>query len=132
MWFLLGVFHSTSMLYKMKKSASKKCPFCSFEEDIPHILLFCKKYVDIRDPFLVQLTFANTSIPNYSDNPDILLISFLDPESPSLPDEIKNNWQSTDKIYELSRNYCYNIYRMREKSMKNLVNQTQGITKSIN
>ena len=85
------------------------------EEDIQHILLFCDHYLEIREQFLVELTFSNRNVVKYSNNPDVLLTSFLDPESPGLPDEIRDSWNSLDDIYKISRNYCYNIYKKREK-----------------
>ena len=116
MWFLLGVFHCKSLEHKMKKSLTGQCS-CneSMEEDIQHILLFCDHYLEIREQFLVELTFSNRNIVKYSNNPDVLLTSFLDPESPGLPDEIRDSWNSLDDIYKISRNYCYNIYKKCEK-----------------
>jgi hypothetical protein len=43
------------------------------------------------------------------------MISILDPESSLLPDEVRFNWDSTTDIYELSRNYVYNIHKKIEK-----------------
>ena len=121
MWFLMDVFHSRHLLHKMKKCSSQQCPCCiSPQEDIPHILLFCEGYQDIRETYLVELTFLNRNIVRYSDNAEILITAILDPESPKLPDDIRLSWNSVDKIYEISRNFCYNIYMKREKIIKDL------------
>ena len=34
----------------------------------------------------------------------------LDPESSLLPEEIRYNWESSKKIYALSRDYVYNLH----------------------
>jgi hypothetical protein len=123
MWFLLGVFHSKSLQHKMKKCPSGQCSCSSLqEENIPHILLFCDHYSEIREKFLVELTFCNINLMKYSNDVDVLLTSFLDPESPKLPDDIRNNWKSLDNVYNISRNYCYNIFKKREKIQESLEN----------
>ena len=35
----------------------------------------------------------------------MFLISLLDPFSPKLPEELRNEWKNADEVYELSRNY---------------------------
>ena len=125
MWFLLGVFHSKSLQYKMKKCPTGQCSCSSLqEEDIPHILLFCDHYSEIRDKFLVELTFCNMKLMKYSNDANTLITSFLDPESSKLPDEIRNSWTSLDNVYSISRDYCYNIYKKSKKLQRSLeINQ---------
>ena len=121
MWFLLGVFHCNSFQHKMKKRPNGQCSCSSLhEENIPHILLSCEYYSEIREKFMVELTFCNINLMKYSNDVNILLTSFLDPQSPKLPDEIKHGWTSLDKVYNISRNYCYNIYKKREKIQESL------------
>ena len=65
-------------------------------------------------------------------NEDALMISILDPESSLLPDEVRFNWDSTTDIYELSRNYVYNIHKkydkFYEKTSWSLHSQTRNYT----
>ena len=122
MWFLLGVYHSNSLLFKMKKTSSDQC-HCSKDEveDIFHIILGCDSYHDIRVPFLSKLTLQNSNLLLFCDKPMVILQAILDPESLKLPAEIRENWKSNHVTYNLTRNYLYNLDRKRTKKFEELV-----------
>ena len=107
----------------MKKVDSPFCVSCgnnNIIESDSHILLQCDIYQDIREKFLTMMTLRNNDIVNYNDNTDILLTAILDPESPSLPEDIRTKWKSLEEIYSLSRDFCHNVHKKREKILENI------------
>ena len=50
----------------------------------------------------------------------MLLITILDrdPESPKLPVQITKEWRNIDEAYEISRTFCYNVHKKREKLLE--------------
>ena len=76
-----------------------------------------------------MIMLLNNNFVIYSNYTDILLTAILDPESPSLPEDIRTKWTSLDEIYRLSRDFCYNIHMKREKILDkfNKVNKSVGI-----
>ena len=101
----------------MKKTKSNLCTACPANAvgSLEHYLLYCQFVKDIRDKFVPQLFRSNSNVSSLLQNEDALMISILDPESSLLPDEVRFNWDSTTDIYELSRNYVYNIHKKYEK-----------------
>ena len=58
---------------------------------------------------------ANPKVARLTDNESALMISILDPESSLLPDDVGFNWESSKKIYTLTRDYVYNVHTKIEK-----------------
>ena len=82
---------------------------------LSHYLLYCPFTADIREKYVPQFVLANPKVASLADNETALIISILDPESSLLPEEIRYNWESSNKIYALSRDYVYNVHRKFEK-----------------
>ena len=72
-------------------------------------------YDEIREKYLPQYFSQNCNISDILTNEDIIMQMILDPVSAKLPDTLKNNWVSVKTAYRLSRQFCYNIDRKREK-----------------
>ena len=85
---------------------------------LEHYLLYCEFVKDIREQFLPQFILSNARITSLLGNEVSLMISILDPESSLLPEDIRYNWDSSAKIYSLSRDYVYNVQRKFEKLYK--------------
>jgi hypothetical protein len=71
--------------------------------------------VDIREAYLPQHFAQNKCISDVLDVEDETMLSILDPLSSKLPDTVIKNWVSANKVYKLSREFCYNIHRKRTK-----------------
>ena len=83
--------------------------------NLEHYLLYCDFVKEIREKFLPQFILSNPKITNLLGNEVALMISILDPESSLLPENIRYDWESSTKIYSLSRDYVYNVHRKFEK-----------------
>ena len=120
-WMLLGVYRTREVLHKMKIVKSNLCTACSMNAigSLEHYLLYCEFTSDIRENFLPKFILSNSKITSLIDNEVAVMISILDPESSLLPDEITLNWESSSKIYALSRDYVYNLHRKFEKYYDN-------------
>ena len=81
---------------------------------LEHYLLYCQFVKEIRNKFVPQRFRNNPNVSSLLQNEDALMISILDPESSLLPEDVRFNWESTTDIYELSRNYVYNIHKKYE------------------
>ena len=105
------------VLHKMKKTKSNLCTACSNNAigSLEHYLLYCPFTQEIREHFIPQFIQCNPKITSLIDNEAALVISILDPESNLLPEDIRQNWESSNRMYALSRDYVYNIYRKLEK-----------------
>ena len=116
-WMLLGVYRTREVLHKMKKTKSNLCTACPANAvgSLEHYLLYCQFVKEIRDKFVPQRFRNNPNVSSLLQNEDALMISILDPESSLLPEDVRFNWESTTDIYELSRNYVYNIHKKYEK-----------------
>ena len=82
---------------------------------LSHYLLYCPFTAEIREKYVPQFVLANPKVASLANNETALLISILDPESSLLPEEIRYNWESSKKIYALSRDYVYNVHKKFEK-----------------
>ena len=104
----LGVYRTRENLHKMKKAKSNMCTACPLNAigSLEHYLLYCE---------FVKFILSNPKITNLLGNEVALVISILDPESSLLPENIRYNWESSKKIYSLSRNYVYNVHRKFDK-----------------
>ena len=116
-WMTLGVYRTRENLHKMKKSKSNMCSACPMKAigSLEHYILYCEFVKDIREKFLPQFILSNPKITSLLKNEVALMISILDPESCLLPEDIRYNWESSTKIYSLSRDYVYNVHRKFDK-----------------
>ena len=57
-------------------------------------------------------------IIKYLDFSDTLLLAIVDPESPKLPLDIKENWRSIPEAYCVGRNFVYAMYRKRKRLLE--------------
>ena len=121
-WMLLGVYYTRTQLHKFKKVDSAQCIFCKngSEESLFHILLFCESYEDIRIPYFSKLNEINPGITSYLNQPKLLTIAILDPESNFLPAAIKDKWLDLNESYRLARHFCFNVHKKREKITKKI------------
>ena len=116
-WMTLGVYKTREALHKMKAIKSPQCTACSMNAigSLSHYLLYCPLTAEIREKYVPQFVLANPKVASLANNETALLISILDPESSLLPEEIRHNWESSKKIYALSRDYVYNVHRKFDK-----------------
>ena len=117
-WFLTGVYHTNYLLCKMKKVNSSLCEKCLVEDDIPHVLLHCGLFSNIRQTFLTNISEINPQIMKYSSKELIMLRVFLDPESSFLPKDILSGWVDLPLAYKLCRDVCWNIHSKIDKLKK--------------
>ena len=101
----------------MKIIKSNLCTACPTNSigSLEHYLLYCQFTSDIRENFLPKFILSNSKISSLLNNEVALIISILDPESSLLPEDIRLNWESSSKIYAISRDYVYNVHRKFEK-----------------
>ena len=116
-WMLLGVYFTREFLHVMKKAKSPLCLGCQDDkiENLSHIILHCGYYQCIREEYLPQHLAKNKNLSRILDDEDSLILSILDPLSSKLPEIVTKNWASAKQIYELSREFCYNLHRRRTK-----------------
>ena len=116
-WMMLGVYFTRELLYKMKKAKSPNCLGCgdNESESLNHFLLHCSYYQNIRQTYLPQYILQNKSISEIFQNEDQMILSILDPLSSKLPGNVTKNWLSPNSAYKLSRQFCYNMHRKRDK-----------------
>ena len=119
-WMVMGVYFTRELLFAMKKTMSSLCLGCdeNVNENLTHFLLYCSFYKDIRENFLPKFIEINLKISNIIEDERMIMLSILDPLHSELPVEISRNWQSSNKAYELSRSFCYNMHMKREKMYK--------------
>ena len=86
-WFLLGVYHTNELLYKMGKFKISICSKCQCGDSVTHIILHCQEFSQIRQTLVSGLSELNANIKKNLDNDKISIVKFLDLE-PSLPPEI--------------------------------------------
>ena len=116
-WMILGVYKTREILHKMKTVKSPMCTACQTNSvgSLSHYLLYCPYTEEIRQQYVPQFIVANPKVARLTGNEALLMISILDPESCLLPKEIRYNWESSTKIYALSRDYVYNVHKKFEK-----------------
>ena len=116
-WMTLGVYFTRELLHKMKKVKSPVCFGCEDEvtENLEHLILHCSFYSDIREKYLPQFVLENTHISDLLNNEDMMILSILDPLSSKLPEIVTKNWRSPNKVYQIARQFCYNLHQKREK-----------------
>ena len=113
-WMSLGIFKTRENLARMNLVKSDKCLACDENqiENLPHLLLTCIFFAKIRDEYLPKLTLLNPNFSKLVNNESQLIISILNPESTLLPEDTRLH---CDKSFNISRSYCYDIFRKREK-----------------
>ena len=121
-WMLLGVYFTREFLYKMKKVKSPECLGCSNQtnETLKHILLHCDHYKKIQEEYLPKYILKNNHISETLTNEDLIIQFILDPLSSNLPETVRTGWDSPKEIYSMSRNFCFNIHKRRDKLYKEL------------
>ena len=121
-WMLLGVYFTRELLHKMKKVNSAKCLGCGLDviENLSHFLLHCVFYKQIREEYLPKFVSLNMNIPAIIENEDQVLVSILDPISSKLPESVRKGWTSVKMAYEVSRQFCSNMHRKRDKFYNDL------------
>ena len=102
-WMYCGVYFTRVFKFKMKS------PFCACDnitpENLPHFILHCEMYKNIREQFIPKYIELNSNILSICDNEKLLLIAILDPLSSKLPDNIPTKWSSVCDVYQLSRTF---------------------------
>ena len=115
-WMMLGVYSIRVFLHKMKKIKTPQCAGCNNkDEDLSLLLLHCSFYDPIREKYLPQYFVQNTSIGDILGNEDLIIQTILDPISARVPETALNSWLSVKDAYTLSRQFCYDLHRKREK-----------------
>ena len=113
-WILLGVFKTRKKLFVMKKAKNDKCLACdeSKPENLSHLLLHCQYYSSIREEYLPRLAIINKHFSEIINEEKNTILSILDPDSTLLPTNARLHCQ---EAFSISRSYCYDIYKKREK-----------------
>ena len=115
-WMLVGVYYTRAFLFKMKKISSALCLGCKTEnEDLNHLILHCTFFATIRDNYLPKYLLQNNRLSDILGNEDQIIQTILDPLSEHISENIRNNWNSVKTVYEISRQFCYDLHRKREK-----------------
>ena len=124
-WMYSGVYFTRELLHKMQNLKSPSCA-CNPDilEDIPHSLLYCELYDDIRQECILKFLNINTKLVQISDYEKLLVISILDPLSSKLPENITSSWSSVSAVYALARKFCHRIHSKRENIYLELDNKT--------
>ena len=111
-----GCLYTRVFLHKMKKIKTPQCTGCNNkDEDLILLLLHCSFYDPIREKYLPQYFVQNTSIGDILGNEDLIIQTILDPISARVPETVRNSWLSVKDAYTLSRQFCYDLHRKREK-----------------
>ena len=121
-WMIQGVFKTRDKLFRMKLAKSDKCLPCEIYdideiENLPHLLLHCPYYRQIREEYLPKLALLNRNLSTIISDETQIIISILDPESKLLLCEAR---LSCDEAFRISRSFCYDLFRKREKFYENI------------
>ena len=110
----LGVFKTRENLAKMKLVKTDKCLACKKDEteNLSHLLLYCDFFKNIREEYLPKLALLNNNFSSIVNNEKLLILSILNPESELIPEEAR---LYCDTAFRLSRSFCYDLYKKREK-----------------
>ena len=121
-WMVLGVYFTRELLHKMKKAQTDTCLGCELgvTENLGHFLLHCVLYKNIREEYLPKFIEINKNISLTFENENEILICILDPVSSKLPENVIKGWTSVTRAYELSRQFCFDMHRKREKHYKDM------------
>ena len=92
-WLLLGVFQTEERLNTIGKNKSPRCVLCHAAlGDRLHFMLSCPLLNDIRENFICQMVTNCPPLMNHLSFCETLLIAIIDPESPKLPQNIREGW----------------------------------------
>jgi hypothetical protein len=120
-WMFLGVYFTQIQLHKMKKVKSPLCLGCNeMSEDLNHFILHCGFFNTIREKYLPQYISQNNKLGEILNNEEMIMLTILDPVSSKLPEAVTKNWLSVKAVYCISREFCYNMHRKREKLYKDM------------
>ena len=115
-WMMVGVYYTRTFLFKMKKVSTALCFGCNTQnEDLNHLILHCPYFSAVREKYLPQYLLQNNYLCDILDKEDEIIQTILDPLSSNLSDNIRNNWNSAKTVYGISRQFCYDLHRKREK-----------------
>ena len=122
-WMLIGVYFTSELLYKMKTAKSPYCLGCgeTQKEDLKHILLQCVYYHAIREDFIPKFMLMNKSSSDIMNDDHLIILSILDPISSKLPKSYVKSWSSVTTAYAVSRQFCWNMHKRRDKLMSELL-----------
>ena len=121
------------LTYEVKSAQSGGTPFCrlcpekKISENIPHILICCEAYSEIRNRILPQLENmigkgkSNIDFKELQSNAESLTHFILDPTSINLENRISETDPDLPDIFRLSRDFCHAIGSERAKLLKKLV-----------
>ena len=93
------------------------------------MILHCSHFSQIRQKFESDLLKLNANFEKYLKNDKIKIVAFLDPESPSLPHDISEEWSDLSQVYQFCRDFCWNIHAKKEK-MNSVQNHKNSIEHS--
>ena len=121
-WMVLGVYFTRELLFKMKKVNSDKCLGCETDtsENLEHFIIHCPFYQNIREEYLPKLILLNPNISSIFNDEKQAILSILDPVSSKLPDTVRNGWSSVNAAYDVSRKFCADMHKKRDKFYTNL------------
>ena len=110
-WMILGTYFTGDLLHKMKKAKSPLCLWCGEEtiENLKHLVLHCTFYNNIRETYSPWLILQNKHISEMLDHAYMLILSILDPLSSTFPELVSRNWQSPNKLFKISRQFCSHL-----------------------
>jgi hypothetical protein len=124
-WMLLGVYFTRIFLHKIKKVKSPLCLGCNEKsEDLVHFILHCGYFSMIREKYLPQYITQNGKLSEILNNQELIMLTILDPLSSKLPETVTKNWLSVKTAYSISREFCYNMHKKRDKLYQDLDKET--------
>ena len=121
---------SGDYLTQEKKAAqsggSPHCRACktSEKEDITHLISKCKAYAEARSRIKVQYSNlcteskADIQFNNIHENEDIFCQFVLDPSSMNLQNRISISDPILNRLFQVSRDFCYTIHVTRMKTLE--------------
>ena len=110
-WLLLGVYKTGERLHKMKKVKLPECVICRAPvEDRLHFTMQCSALFQIRSEYFNKFIDLCPNLTFYLTDTQLLLLILLDPFSPAVPAEVRDNWTGESEVYETSRKYLYGIH----------------------
>ena len=120
-WMQLGVYQTREKLLQFRQTKTDLCLACDTNqrENLHHLIFLCPFFDDIRQPVLSKLFLANPNLTQIIDDVILKTTLILDPMSKLLPQAVTYNWTlTTNDVYRLCREMCYNIHKKREKFYK--------------
>ena len=111
------------LTFELKSSQSGGSPHCraclANSEDILHILTQCNAYEDIRNRIVNQMKALLEevdllqSFEKIFETENYLCQFILDPTSLNLPIRVNQSGPLCDKLFKLSRDYCFAVHKSR-------------------